>query len=133
MNVPNNLSNLESEADQLNIKKLETILADLSKLSKVVKKNFGKKTEYDDLVRKVNVIKTTDTNDLIKKIDHITKIHKIDNKIIDHDHGNKYITRQEFKKTYFGDKLKKINKKITSNEKNHVLVENELRKLDTFD
>ena len=109
MNVPNNLSNLESEADQLNIKKLETILADLSKLSKVVKKNFGKKTEYDDLVRKVNVIKTTDTNDLIKKIDHITKIHKIDKKIIDHDHGNK------------------------KNENNHVLVENELRKLDTFD
>ena len=37
------------------------------------------------------------------------------------------------KKTYIGDKLKNLNKKITSNQPNHVLVENESKKLHTFD
>ena len=37
------------------------------------------------------------------------------------------------KKTNFDDELKKLNKKITSNIKNHLLVKNEFEKLQTFD
>ena len=37
------------------------------------------------------------------------------------------------KKTNFDDKLKKLNKKFTSNETKHVFVENKLKKLQTLD
>ena len=37
------------------------------------------------------------------------------------------------KKTDFDDKLKHLNKKVTSNKTKHLLVENELKKLQTFD
>ena len=36
-------------------------------------------------------------------------------------------------KTNFDDKLKNLNKKISSNKKKHVLVETELKKLKSFD
>ena len=36
-------------------------------------------------------------------------------------------------KTYFDAKLSSLNRKITSNESKHLLVENELRKLKRFD
>ena len=36
-------------------------------------------------------------------------------------------------KTYFDDKLKNLNKKIALNKAKHVLVANELKKLQTFD
>ena len=36
-------------------------------------------------------------------------------------------------KTYFDAKLSSLNRKITSNKSKHLLVENELRKLKTFD
>ena len=37
------------------------------------------------------------------------------------------------KKTNFADKLKNLNKKVTSNKSKHLLIENELKKLQTFD
>ena len=37
------------------------------------------------------------------------------------------------KKTDFDDKLKNLNKIVTSNKSKHLLVENELKKLQTFD
>ena len=43
---------------------------DLSNLSDVVKLDVIKKTEYDELVKKVNDIKTTDTRNLVKKADY---------------------------------------------------------------
>ena len=46
----------------------------------------------------LNAIKTTDTTDLVKKADYDTKIGEIEKKITDHDHDDKYITRQEFNK-----------------------------------
>ena len=49
-NVPNNLSNLQ--ADQLDIKKLEATLVNLSELSNVVKNNAIKNSENDELVKK---------------------------------------------------------------------------------
>ena len=71
-------------------------------------------------------------------------------KITDHNHG-KYITTPEFNtltadvfnvrlaqtnlitKTDFDVKLSSLNRKITSNKSKHLLVENELKKLKTFE
>ena len=83
---------------------------------------------------------------------------KLKKKITDHVYSNKYITTFEFNKltsekfasrlaqanlasknviaTFVkktGDKLKNLNKKITSNKTKHLLVENEFKKLQTFD
>ena len=71
-------------------------------------------------------------------------------KLTDHNH-DKYITTPEFNnlaadvfnarlaqanlitKTDFDAKLSSLNRKITSNKSKHLLVENELKKLKTFD
>ena len=98
-------------------------------------------------------------SNLVKKTDCNTKINEIKKKITDHDH-DKYINIPEFnkltaenfapilaqanlaskidignfvKKTDFDDKLKNSNKKVTSNKTKHLLVENEFKKLQTFD
>ena len=52
---------MESKADKLDIVKLETTLINLSKLSDVAKSEVIKNTTYDELVKKVNTIQTTDT------------------------------------------------------------------------
>ena len=65
-NVPTNLRNLKSKVDKLDIGKLETTPVDLRKLSNVVKNDVVKKTEYNELVKKVNNISTTDTSNLVK-------------------------------------------------------------------
>ena len=59
---------MKSKVDKLNIQKLETTRFDLSKLSNVVKNEVVKKTEYHELVKKVNAIRTTDTNNLVQKL-----------------------------------------------------------------
>ena len=87
---------------------------------------------------------------LVKKADYKTKISEIKKKVSDHDH-DKYITTPEFinlaawvftarlaqanlvTKTDFDTKLQSFNKRITSNKTKHLLVENELKKLQTFD
>ena len=51
---------MKSKAVKLGIGKLETTPVDLSKLSSVVKNVVVKKTEYDELVKKINNINTTD-------------------------------------------------------------------------
>ena len=50
------LSSFLKKAEKLDIGKLETTPIDLSKLSNVVKNNVVKKTEHDELVKKVNNI-----------------------------------------------------------------------------
>ena len=65
----------------------------LSRLSGTIENDVVKKTEYNELVKKVNNIKTTDTSDLVKKTDYNTKINKIKKKITDDKH-DKYITTQ---------------------------------------
>ena len=59
---------MKSKVDKLDVDKVFTVLVDLSKLSDVVKNDVAKKTEYDLLVGKVNVIQTTDTSNLVKKL-----------------------------------------------------------------
>ena len=65
--VPTSLKSLKSKLDKLDFGKFEITLADLSKLSNVVKNDVIKKTEYDELVKKANTIRTTDTTDLVLK------------------------------------------------------------------
>ena len=47
---------------------METTPVDLSKLSDVVKNEVVEKTVYNELVKKVNAIQTTDTSNLVKKL-----------------------------------------------------------------
>ena len=67
---------------KLDIGKSETAAVDLSKLSDVVKNEVVKKSEYSELVRKVNNINTTDTSDLVKNTDHNMKIMQLKRKLL---------------------------------------------------
>ena len=152
--MPSWLSSLKSKVDKLDIGRLETTLADLSKLSNVVKNEVVKKIEYNELAKIVNSINTTDTSCLVKKTDYNTKINDIEKKITDHD-LDKYITTQEFnrltaenfiarlkpanlasktmiadfiKKIDFDDKLKYFNKKVNPNKTRHIEVNTKLEK-----
>ena len=79
-----------------------------------------------------------------------TKISELENKLTEHNH-DKYITTPEFNtlaasvfnarlaqanlitKTDFDAKLSSLNRKITANKSMNFLVENELKKVKTFD
>ena len=98
-----NFASLKTEADELDIDKLVPVLVDLSKLSDAVKNDVVKKAEYNELVSKVNNIKTSgfvlkteydtdkpelenktpDTTGLVKKTDYNTRIAEIEGKIPD--------------------------------------------------
>ena len=85
----------------------------------------------------------------LKKTNYDTKISEPEKQLTDRNH-DKYIT-PEFNtltasvfntrlaqvnlitKTYFHAKLSSLNRKITANKSKHLLVENELKKLKTFD
>ena len=146
------LASLQSEHDKIDIGKLEATPVDLRKLSDMVKNELVKNTVYGELVKNVNDTHTTDTSNLIKKLTMTDKLGDFEKKTLDHGHG-KYITTQEFnnltaynftvrfaqaklaakddiadfvKEKDFDNKLKSINKKVTSNKTKHVLVVNEL-------
>ena len=51
-----NLADLKTEVDKLDMDKLVPVLTDLSKLSHLVKIDVAKETVYDKLVAKVNAI-----------------------------------------------------------------------------
>ena len=55
---------MKIKVDKLGIGKLETTPVDLSNLSNLVKNDVVKKSEYNELVKRVNNVSTTDTNDL---------------------------------------------------------------------
>ena len=94
--------------------------------------------------------KIPSVNNLVKKTDYNTKISEIKNKVNDYDH-EKYITSPEFNtleasvfntklaqadlvtKTDFDAKFKKNSDRVTFNKSEHLLVENELKKLKTLD
>ena len=63
-NAPSSLSSLKSKVDKLDIRKLETALL---LLNDVTKNEVVQKIEYNELVKKVNSINTTDTSDLVRK------------------------------------------------------------------
>ena len=94
--------------------------------------------------------KIPDVSSLVKKANYNTKVTEIENKLDNHNH-DKYIATSEFNKlaadvfnarlvqanlitkTDFDAKLLTLNRKITQNKTKHLLVENELNKLKTFD
>ena len=94
--------------------------------------------------------KIPNVSNLVKKIDYDTKISELEQKLTDHNH-DKYITTPEFKKpiaenfaarlaqanlitkTDFDAELPSLNRKITSNKTKHLLIENELKNLKSFD
>ena len=84
---------MKRKVDKLDVDKLAPVSVDLSKLKDVVKNDIIKKTEYDELVKKVNNIKTTDNSDLVKKADNNTKFSEIEEKILHHN-LDKYINTQ---------------------------------------
>ena len=65
--VSTGLNSLKSKVDKLDADKLVHVPVDLSKLSDAVKNEVVKKTKYNELVKKVNTIKTTDTSKIVKK------------------------------------------------------------------
>ena len=68
------LLRLKIKTDKLDIGKLETTSADLSKLENVVKNEVVKETEYNELAKKINAIQTTDTSILINITGYDTKV-----------------------------------------------------------
>ena len=73
---------LKSEIDKLDIGKLETTPADISKVNDVVKNEVLKNTEYDKLVKNVNAVQTTDTSNLVKKLTMTQKLVKLKRKYL---------------------------------------------------
>ena len=87
---------------------------------------------------------------MVKETDYNTKVTEIENKLNNHNH-DKYIDTSEFNKLAvdvfnariaqtnlvtkadFDAKLSGLNKKVTQDETKHLLDENELNKLKTFD
>ena len=95
--------------------------------------------------------KIPSVSNLVKKTDYNTKTTKIENKLNNHNH-DRYITTPESntlapdvfnarlkqadfgeKKTDFDCKLSNLNRKITKNKTDHLLVQNEFKKLQIFD
>ena len=99
----------------------------------------------------LTVVKTKipDISSLVRKTDYNKKISELKNKLFDHNH-DKYSTTTEFNtmtasvfnarlaqvnlitKADFDAKLSSLNRKNTSNKTKHFLVENELKKIKTF-
>ena len=93
--------------------------------------------------------KIPNVSNLVTKTDYNTKISEIEGKTNNHNH-DKYITIPEFNrlttenfkarlkqanlisKSDLDSELKKISDRVTSNKTKHLLVENELKKLKTF-
>ena len=74
-----NFANLKNKVDKLEIEKLVSLLADLSKLSNVVKNDVVKKTDYKKLVTISNNI---DTSGFVLKTKYQTGKTEIENKLI---------------------------------------------------
>ena len=94
--------------------------------------------------------KIPDISSLVKKSNYDTKISELESKLTDYNY-DKYITTPEFNtladdvfnarlaqeslitKIDFDAKLSSLNRKFTLNKSRHLLVENELKKMKTFD
>ena len=94
--------------------------------------------------------KIPSVSNLVKKTDYKTKITEIEQKLIDHNH-DKYITTSEFNtlvadvfnvrlaganlvtKANFDNTVSSLNEKIAVDKTKNESIENELKKLKTFD
>ena len=125
-----NLASLKTEVDKLDIDKLAPVPVDLSKLSDAVKKDVVKKTEYDQLVGKVNNI---DTSDFVLKTKYNTGKTKLENKIpnISNLATKTALTTVENKIPSGSDSVKKrdYNNKVTEIEKKILILVIQQQKL----
>ena len=134
---------------------LEKKLPDVTDLAKKIKNNGIEDTFPDinglatETALTVVENKIPDVISLVKDTAYKTKISEIEKKISNHNH-DKYITAAKFNtlaagvfdarlaqanlitKREFDTKLNSLNKKINSNKTKHLYVENELKKLKSF-
>ena len=61
---------MKSKTDKLDVDKSLLVPVDLSKLSDVVKNDVVKKNRYDELVKTISAIQTTDTSKLVLTTRH---------------------------------------------------------------
>ena len=133
----NKIPNATNFVKEAKLIELENKIPDLS--------NLATKTALTNVENKIPSV-----SNLVKKTEYNAKITEIENKLTDHNH-DKYITTPEFNtlaadvfnakmaqanlitKTDFDAKLSSLNRKITKNKTKYLLVENELKKLKTFD
>ena len=141
---------------------LENEIPDTSGLIKKTKINYNTKiTDIEGKIPDINNLATKtalntvenkipDVSNLVKKTDYNTKVKEIENEFNNHNH-DKYIDTPEFNKLTadafnarraqanlitkadFDAKLSSLNRRITENKTKHLLVENGLNKLKTFD
>ena len=111
--------------------------------------NLVKKADNNNKITEIKG-KILNVSSFVKKTDYNTKITEIENKLNNHNH-DKYFDTQEFNtlaadvfnarlaqatlitKTNFDGKLWSLNRKITANKPEGLLVETELKNLKTFD
>ena len=148
--LPNNLSNLKTKVGKLDIDKLAPAPTDLSKLSNVVKNEVVKKTEYDAKIKNTED-EIPDISNLATKSNFNTKINEVKDEIpsITGLATTSALTAVEnkipsisnlVKETDYDTKIGEIenkmislNRKIVSNKTKDISIENELKKLKTFD
>ena len=148
--LPNNLSILKTKVDKLDIDKLVSIPTDLSKLSDAVKNKVVKKTEYNVKIKYIED-KIPDISSLATKSNLNTKINEAKDEIpsITSLATTSALTAVENKIPSISDLVKKtdydtkvgeienrminLNRKIVSNKTKDTSIENELKKLKTFD
>ena len=132
-----NIPDLTDFVKKTNLTELENKIPNIS--------NLATKTALTSVENKIPSV-----SNLVKKTDYNTKVTEIENKLNDNNH-DKYITTPEFNILAadvvnarlaqvnlitiadFDAKLSSLNRKITANKSKHLLVENKLKKLKTFD
>ena len=148
--LPNNLSISKTKVDKLDINKLAPVPTDLSKLSDVVKNEVVKKTEYNAKIKNIED-KIPNISNLVGKTILNAKINEVKNEIPSITGlattsalatvENKIASISNLvKKTDYDTKIGEIenkmvsfNRKIVSNKAKDIAIENELKKLKTFD
>ena len=109
---------MKSKVDKLAVDKIVPVPIDLSKLSDVVKNGVIKKDAYNAKIKNIEDNLPNITNLATK-----TTLNPKANLASKSDIAN-FVC-----KIAFDNKLKNLNKKITSNKTKHVLVENEFQKI----
>ena len=109
--LKSNLASLKTEVDKLDIDKLTPVSNDLAKLINVVKNDVVKKTVYDKLVGKVNII---DTTGFVLKTTYDTDTSDLEKKISDADKKIPDTSDLAKKKTDLNAKITEIERKIPS-------------------
>ena len=123
--LENKIPNVTEFFKRAKLTELENKIADVT--------NLATKTTLTTVENKINV------RNLVNKADYNNKVTETENKLTKHNH-HKYIDTSEFNKLaadVFNARLAQVNLitniKITNNKSKHLLVENELKKLKTFD